>query len=281
MSENRFGCQSSGGRDTVCIEANRVLDSCRDRDCYENVRVFLGCFGNDIIERTGNIRVKSSCIAQSNITVDPIPFNRGFYSVNVRLYVRMGFEACLGGGKAQEFDGVAVVEKNVILFGGESNLNVFRSSSTNTSICEMPPENACCNEDANLPTAVVEAVDPIVLGARIMEKRQPSCRCTCCCSCSDIPEGVVRETGGPLDEGGDRFLAVSLGIFSVIRIVRPAQYLISATEYVVPDKECPPRTEESPCDVFKCMAFPVQEFSAGSIPTPHGNTRCGEKPCGT
>lgn len=277
MSENRFTCQSSvGGRDTVCIEANRVLDSCRDRDCYENVRVFLGGFGNDIIERTGNIRVKSSCIAQSNITVDPIPFNRGFYSVNIRLYIRMGFEACLGGGRPQEFDGVAVVEKNVILFGGESNLNVFRSTG-NTDICDGG-ENICCSE-GNLPTAVVEAVDPIILSARIMEKRQ-GCRCVCCCSCSDIPETVARCTGGQLDEGGERFLAVSLGIFSVIRIVRPAQYLINASEYVVPDKECPPRSEESPCDAFRCMAFPVQEFTAGTIP-PARPSRCGEKPCGT
>ncbi len=277
MSENRFGCQGFGTRDTVCIEANRVLDSCRDRDCYENVRVFLGCYGNEIIERTGNIRVKSSCIAQSNITVDPVPFNRGFYSVNVRLYIRMGFEACMGSGKPQEFDGVAVVEKNVILFGGESNLNVFRSRSS-TDFCTAN-ENASCTEEGNLPTAVVETVDPIVLGARIMEKRQ-SCRCTCCCSCSDIPESIVINGTGPLDEGGERFLAVTLGIFSVIRIVRPAQYLISATEYVVPDKECPSRTEESPCDMFKCMAFPVQEFSAGTMP-PSPPSRCTEKPCGT
>ena len=76
MSDNRFGCLGTGNtRDTVCIEANRVLDSCRDRDCYENVQVFLTNFGNEIIERSGNIRVKDSCIAWTNISVEPIAFN--------------------------------------------------------------------------------------------------------------------------------------------------------------------------------------------------------------
>ena len=51
MPDNRFICSGLGaGKETVCIEANRVLDSCRDRDCYENVQVFLTGFGNEIID---------------------------------------------------------------------------------------------------------------------------------------------------------------------------------------------------------------------------------------
>ena len=57
--ENRFSCGGAGGKDTVCIETNRILDSCRDRDCFENVRVYLTDIGNDIIERTGNVRTKA------------------------------------------------------------------------------------------------------------------------------------------------------------------------------------------------------------------------------
>ena len=147
MTDNRFTCSS---KETVCIEANRVLDSCRDRDCYENVQVFLTGYGNEIIERTGNIRVKNSCIAWSHIAVDPIAFNRGFYSVNTRLYIRMTFEGCLAPGRIQEFDGIAVLDKNVILYGGESNLNVFKSNGTN-GFCESPTE-LCCSE-GTVPTA--------------------------------------------------------------------------------------------------------------------------------
>ena len=183
MPDNRFICSGLGtGKETVCIEANRVLDSCRDRDCYENVQVFLTAFGYEIIERTGNIRVKDSCITWSSITVDPIAFNKGFYSVNLRLYIKITFEACLAPGRIQEFDGVAVIDKNVVLFGGESNLNVFKSNGT-SGFCEMPNE-VCCAE-GNVPTAVVEVVDPIILNAKIIEKRHEH-HCHCCCSCCDI-----------------------------------------------------------------------------------------------
>lgn len=280
MPDNRLNCSGLGvgGRETVCIEASRVLDSCRDRDCYENVQVFLTGFGNEIIERTGNIRVKDSCIAWSSITVDPIAFNKGFYSVNLRLYIKITFEACLSPGRVQEFEGVAVIDKNVVLFGGESNLNVFRSNGT-SGFCEMPTE-VCCAE-GNVPTAVVEVVDPIILNAKIIEKNHEH-HYICCCNCCDIPEGVTRNINGQLsDDDGQRYLVVSIGLFSVVRIVRPAQFIIQATEYTVPDKECLSHSEENPCDIFKCMAFPTHEFTSGTGPIPrqmkHDDKGCGCK----
>ncbi len=277
MPDNRFNCSGlgGGGRENVCIEANRVLDSCRDRDCFENVQVFITGFGNEIIERTGNIRVKDSCITWSSITVDPIAFNRGFYSVNLRLYIKITFEACLSPGRVQEFDGVAVIDKNVVLFGGESNLNVFKSNGT-SGFCEMPTE-VCCNE-GNVPTAVVEVVDPIILNAKIIEKKHEH-HCFCCCTCGDIPDGVTRNINGPLSDDGERFLVVSIGLFSVVRIVRPAQFIIQATEYTVPDKECLTHSEENPCDIFKCMAFPTHEFTSSTTPIPH-SIKYDDKGCG-
>jgi len=87
------------------------------------------------------------------------------------------------------------------------------------------------------------------------------CSCCTCCGC-DIPERVCATLSGSLCESSDdeRYLTVSLGIFSVVRIVRPAQYLISATEYCVPDKVCVSPEEDDPCAVFRQMAFPTSEF---------------------
>ncbi len=157
MAENRFSCAPSpSARETVCIETNRVLDSCRDRDCFENVRVYLSCFGNEVLERTGAIRAKSACIVWSYIGIDPIQFNRGFYSVNIRFYVKVVFEACIGGGRSQELEGIAVLEKRVILFGGESNVNIFKSGKCGSDFCSVgTPE---CPE-REVPTAIVETTD--------------------------------------------------------------------------------------------------------------------------
>ena len=45
--------------DQICIDTMRILDSCRDKDCYEDVRCYLTDFGQEIIEKSGNIRVKN------------------------------------------------------------------------------------------------------------------------------------------------------------------------------------------------------------------------------
>ena len=106
MPENRFSC---GVKDNIAIEANRILDSCKDRDCYENVRVFLTDCGQQIIERTNTVRIKDACIASTFIGLDPVQFNRGFYTITIRFFVRRVFEGCVGVGHAQEFDGIAVI----------------------------------------------------------------------------------------------------------------------------------------------------------------------------
>ena len=114
--------------------------------------------------------------------------------------------------------------------------------------------------------STVDVVDPIILNSKIKEKGE-SCGC-CCCSCNEIPESVCSGLNGNLIDANGRYLAVSLGVFSVVRIVRPAQYLITATEYSVPDKVCVSAQEDNPCAIFKTMAFPEGEFSTGEyIPT--------------
>lgn len=277
MQENRFSCGPGIGKETVCIETNRILDSCRDRDCYENVKVFLTECGKEIIEHTSAVRVKNACIKQANIAIDPVQFNRGFYSISIRFYIKIVFEACVGNGRSQEFDGVAVIEKKVILYGGECNANVFRSSGDFSDFCAYPEP---CKKDISVPTAVVETVEPIVLGVNILENKK---ECCCCCCACDIPEAVAASLNGnlPYDDDSDRrYLAVSIGIFSVIRIVRPGQYVISASEYIIPDKECVSPTNDDPCSVFRSMAFPVSEFgcTSGHIHNEKASGKCG---CGS
>ena len=260
MQDNRFSCGPGIGKETVCIETNRILDSCRDRDCFENIKVFLTDFGQEIIDHTGSVRVKSACLAQTHISLDPVQFNRGFYAVNIRFYVKLEFEACIGNGRSQEFSGIAVLDKKVILYGGECNVSIFRSSGDFSDFCSRV--EPCCKEK-NVPTAVVEAVEPIVLNVNVFERAEDCC---CCCCCCDVPDTVVSSVGGMLcdNEHGGRYLAVSLGIFSIVRIVRPGQYIVSASEYIIPDKECISPSNDDPCSVFRSMAFPISEFGCGA-----------------
>ena len=289
MAENRFPCPSVGAplRESVCIDTNRVLDSCRDRDCFENVRVYLSSFGNEILERTGAIRARSAKIVWSYIGLEPIPFNRGFFAITVRFYVKLVFEACIGCGRSQDIEGIAVLEKRVILYGGESNVTVFKSNGHGTDdFCACPsPE---CGEQ-NAPVGVVEVVSPVILGTKIVE-HVSECNCCCCCCENDLPAHVTASLEAPLcfddtsfsSGNGKRSLTVSLGIFSVIRIVRPAQYTIQAVECAIPEKECAPVDEDDPCRVFRNMPFPTGEFSvSGGIPVHPLQERGGRCGCGS
>lgn len=276
MSENRFPCSGADRNpsksETVCIDTNRILDSCRDRDCFEDVKVLLTRCGNDILEHTTNIRAKGAQISWTQICIDPIKFNRGFYSVNIRFFVRIFLEACLYGGKSQEFEGLAVLEKKVILYGGESNVSVFKSNGGCADFCATPDP---CYSAKNTPTVTVETVDPIILNAKVREP-EDNCCCMCCC-CGDVPESVYRNFEDQLSDSNGRYLTVSLGMFSVVRIVRPAQYLINAVEYCVPDKICVSTENDDPCAVFRAMAFPTAEFCPPDFipPYPEKGGKCG------
>ena len=266
MVENRNNNCSQGNRDRdmVCIDTYRVLDSCRDKDCFENVRVYLTCCGQEIIQRASVVRAKCSKVLWSYIDIDPVPFNRGFYQLSIKIYVKILFEACLGPGNVQEFEGVAVVEKKVILFGSEGNVSIFKSESQNGGFCSC---GVGCRQTRsnNLPVAVLETVDPIILDVKVVEPRLKCC-CSCCCALDEIPENVSGYFQEELVDNEEyNKLLVSLGFFSVVRIERPAQYLINAVEYCVPEKECTMPPPEDPCSLFRNMAFPVNEFCPPSV----------------
>ena len=272
MQDNRNTNTSCGSfqdtRGAVCIDTKKVLDSCRDRDCFEDVRVYLDEEGEAIIAAANNVRIKKTKLISACVSVDPIPFNCGFYRVTVRYYVKVEGEACVGVGRSQCFTGIAALEKDVVLYGGEGNVKTF-SSDTGCGFCSMGDPTPARE---NLPTAIVETLEPIVLGQRVSD-----CQCGCNdCGC-EIPACVCECAGCNVcpTEQGTRLL-VSFGVFSVIRIVRQAQLLVQASDYSVPDKECTAATnDENPCALFGTIAFPISEFKTGSAPVGDNGTRGG------
>jgi hypothetical protein len=176
---------------------------------------------------------------------------------NVESLIQQGLQedAALEEKMEQEIDGIAVLEKRAVLYGGEGSVKIFTSSSE-TGLCDFSPAEAA----SNLPVGVVEVVDPIALSVKICERNH---QCGCCfCRCDEIPEAVSSSLIGPLvdPDCGNR-LYVSLGIFSVIRLKRPAQLLVSGTDYCVPDKESVTAEQDDPCSLFRTMAFPTGEFA--------------------
>lgn len=281
MQDNRnFRCGlGNDSQGTICIDTKRVLDCCRDRDCFENARVYLTPFGEETIAAASNVRTKAATIVCAYVGVEPVPFNTGFYKVTVRYYIRVDLEACVYMSRSQCFSGIAIIEKDVILFGGEGSVVSYYSNPDSSYCC------TCGNTDntqTNDPIAVVETVQPVVLNTRVADCTPQPCCTSCCCESAEIPESVCGCIDGQLvtnsQEGTPR-LFVSFGVFSVIRIERSAQILVEATDYSVPDKECAQATSnDDPCSLFNSMPFPVNQFKTLMSPL-HDSAR-GQGNCG-
>lgn len=43
-------------REAVCVHTDKIYDSCRDKDCLENVRVYLTGCGQDVVDKAINVK---------------------------------------------------------------------------------------------------------------------------------------------------------------------------------------------------------------------------------
>ena len=276
MQENKntsFGTLQNCNSGTVCIDTYKVLDCCRDRDCFEDTKVYLTASGVNLLQNSSNIRTKSASILCAYVGVEEVPFNYGFYQVTIRYYIKVELEICVNG-KSNLSYGLSVVQKDVILYGGEGNSKSY--SSGQGSFC-----SGCFigSESTNEPIAVTETVEPVVLGTKYSD-----CSCTCGCTCKDyvdFPECVIDIFGDQVITGADApEVLVSFGLFSVIRIIRPTQLLVNATDYSVPDKECASSAgTDNPCALFRAMPFPISQFG-GDVSGKSQNKDKGHGGCG-
>ena len=254
-----LGTQGKRQECPTCIDCDKIYDSCRDKDCLEDLKVHLTECGQEIIDHATNIRCKSAEILSVNISVDPIPFNNGYYSVCTRFYFKLVFEACVNG-KLREFCGLAIYDKKCVLFGSDGNVKIYTSESCNNNFCHEH-EGLPCDCKTNLPKAVVEVVPPVCLGVKLVEK-QYKFGC-CCCNCEQIPEKICKCFSECFtDDYGTKNLYVSLGLFTVTRLERPVSLVICAADFCIPEKESSTAGTDTndPCELFKKMNFPLDDF---------------------
>ena len=241
-------------REAVCIHTKKIFDSCKDKDCIEDLRFYPTQSSQCAIDRAISIKAGTAELLYVYIDVEPVTFNRGFYTVDVRYFYRITADAFVGAARPVEITGLAVFDKRVILFGSEGSAKVFTSTGKNcgSDIQGLPATTA--------PTAVVESVDPIILGMKLVEV----CQCHHHDNCCEIPPAVCACFPEELVTGGDvHRLFVTLGQFSIIRLERDTQLLMPAYDYCMPEKDCDcgcDCRQEDPCELFRKVQFPVGEF---------------------
>ena len=226
--------------DTVPIKVNRVFDSCSDRDCISNLPVIL-----DSGELPANIQlVKCKCLRVADVCmrIEPVPFNRGFYNIDLTFTFRVELLCYTQAGEAPMMQtGTLYASKSSILYGSESNTQTFYSNGASTGCVD-----GCCDV-VNLPTCNVQVVPPLALETKIGTICRPGVPGT--------PEQLPPTV---------RTVVMTLGLFSVIELTRPVTLLVPTYAYTIPQKECT-ADPETPCAVFDRMRFPAEEFAPTSL----------------
>ena len=124
-----------------------------DKDCLENIRVYLTAQGQGIVDRAINVKCTKAEVIWIFSDIEPVPFNRGFYSVDLKYFFRITLAVFTGLGRPIEVEGLATFDKKVILFGSEGNAKIFASKYKEDAF------DSQLWRKTNMPSAVVEVVD--------------------------------------------------------------------------------------------------------------------------
>lgn len=277
MTEKFSGNDLHRVKEAICVDTNRVYDSCADKDCITDLRLYLTDCGQQILDCATTVRPRSAQILNCLVEVEKVPFNKGCYSVDLTFFIKVTLDALTcPSAPAQTLEGLVTFGKKCILYGSDGNVKIF-TSRTSYNDCDenMPVSNTN-------PKAKVQCVEPIVLGAEI-------CRVCDCCNtmgdcCDTLPSYICNCFEGRFGCQCEKAVKVTLGIFTIIQLERDVQMLIPAYDFCIPTKECSCNTED-PCDAFKRINFPVDEFFPPNLKNddcctpfnPDGDCGCGCK----
>ena len=99
-------------REAVSVHTRKIFDSCRDKDCVDDLRVFPTLSSQSYIDSALSLRPRSAELLYIDVSVEPISFNRGYYTVDCTHFYRVTGETFPGG---QTLQGLAIFEKRVML----------------------------------------------------------------------------------------------------------------------------------------------------------------------
>ena len=260
--QDTLRCSPEDLRQAMSIHTRKITDSCRDKDCIEDLRVYLTKGSQCILDSAAGARVRSAELLYTYIDVEPVAFDRNHYCIDVTFYYQILADAMTGAIHPAPLYGLAVFTKRAVLCGEDSQAHIYRSDT------RLGEPDGVTRVRANRPTAVVEVLDPMVLSSKVKEV----------CDCKDagtvqIPSQIRGMFDDELVLSGDRRrLFVTLGQFSIVRLERDAQLIVPVLDYSIPTKECCDSarcTSVDPCEMFSRIPFPTQQF------TPTGcDSRC-------
>ena len=258
-------CDPADLRQAMSIHTRKITDSCRDKDCIEDLRVYLTAPSQAILNSATGAKVRSAELLYTAIEVEPVSFDGHHYCIDITFYYRILADAATGGVRFSPITGLAVFSKRAVLCGEDSSAHIFRSD------VQVGANDGITQIQANLPSAVVEVLDPMILSSKVVDV----------CSCGDqnviqIPAFITAMFDDALVLTPEsRRLLVTLGQFSIVRLERDAQLIVPVLDYAIPSKECcdgATGCAEDPCEMFSRIPFPAGQFAPSGCD--HDCDRC-------
>ncbi len=237
-------------KEATCIDAMKIFDSCSDKDCLEDMAVTFTAADQQLVN--GACFVKSSCveIVSVSFTIEPVPFHCGFYAVDITYAFNVYVDVYpTASSVPTQVQGTATYTKKVILFGSEGRTKTFYSDEDT-----VYTPDGCSTCRNSLPIASVNVVDPIVLDIKFTCRPVPTCPSAEQCLVCEIEPPVL----------GTKYVYVTVGMFSIVQLMRRVPILVPTYDYCVPEKECTTNSD-SPCDLFEKLSFPINEFFPKSL----------------
>lgn len=246
-------CDPQDLTQAMSIHTGKITDACRDKDCIEDLRVYLTTGSQALLDTCTSARVRCAELLYTYIDVEKVAFDGHHYCIDVTFYYRILADAVVGVSRPASLYGLAVFSKRAVLCGEDSRIHIYRSDT------RLGEPDGLTRLQANLPTAVVEVLDPMVLSSCVRNVNECGSDTLC-----QIPAAIKGQFDEELVLSGDRRrLFVTLGQFSIIRLERSAQLVVPVLQYAIPCKECcdDSGSGEDPCEMFSRIPFPTAEFS--------------------
>ena len=236
----------------VCIHTQQITDSCLDKDCIDDLRVYLTQSSQSALDGANSVKIRYAELLYASVDTEPLAYKSGWYAVDVTFYYRIMGDAVMGGMRPVSIAGLSVFTKRAVLYGSKSKAKIFSSSD------ELQSAEDLLLRDR--PEAILEALDPMILSSKIKEV----CQCKCCeTELTEIPQIIAESFDEPLVLTGEgKRLYVTVGQFSTVRLQRGTQLSVPVCEYCAPTKQCCEEEccEEDPCELFSRIEFPMQAF---------------------
>ena len=122
-------CDLGNVREAVCIHTRKIFDSCRDKDCVEDLRFYPTAAAQEVLSTSQMIKGGTAELLYVYTDVEPVTFNRGFYSIDMRFFYRVTLQVGTGTPRCVGAEGLCVFDKRAILFGSEGSAKIFSSDN--------------------------------------------------------------------------------------------------------------------------------------------------------